>query len=68
MPDADTLLLSLFTRQAHELRAHLRFYGVTASNRELAERVVEDAARHISRVRRGRDGLRSRLERLLTAY
>ena len=66
--DVDTLLVSLFARQAHELRAHLRSYWLDATNLELAERVIDDAARHISRVQRERERLRSRLERMLRLH
>ncbi len=66
--DVETLLLSLFARQAYELRVHLRSYGLDATDVEVAERVVDNAARHISRVQRERERLRSSLERLLTLH
>ena len=64
---ADGLLLSLFERQARELFVQMQHHGVHATASYLAERVVDEAARHLTRVRQDRDYLRFRLEALLTA-
>jgi hypothetical protein len=65
---ADSLLLSLFERQANALFACSRIYGVHVTAGSVAGRVVDDASRYITRVRLNRDDLRLRLEQLLTVH
>jgi len=63
----DSLLLSFFERLAQELFVQMQHHGVHATASYVAERVVDDAARHLTRVRQDRDSLQFRLEALLTA-
>ncbi len=65
---ADTLLLALFERQAHALLDCTHHRGSRITIADLARWVIDDAARHIGRVQRNREQLRTRLQERLAAW